>query len=107
MVDYERTIQKRLTLRLTEFFEEQRKKLEIGLKNSLDRQVRDARTSAQRELVKLTRRIATSALELYEEIIFYSMQSQNFISQSLIKLFGELGGEASRLEQDGKDSLSD
>jgi len=107
MVDYERTIQKRLTLRLTEFFEEQRKKLEIGLKNSLDRQVRDARTSAQRELVKLTRRIATSALELYEEVIFYSMQSQNFISQSLIKLFGELGGEASRLEQDGKDSLSD
>ena len=107
MVDYERTIQKRLTLRLTEFFEEQRKKLEIGLKNSLDRQVRDARTSAQRELVKLTRRIATSAVELYEEVIFYSMQSQNFITQSLIKLFGELGGEASRLEQDGKDSLSD
>lgn len=107
MVDYERTIQKRLTLRLTEFFEEQRKKLEIGLKNSLDRQVRDARISAQRELVKLTRKIATSAIELYEDVIFYSLQSQNFISQSLVKLFGELGGEASRLEQDGKDSLSD
>ncbi|MGB9841558.1 MAG: hypothetical protein ACPLKZ_02410 [Candidatus Bathyarchaeales archaeon] len=107
MVDYERTIQRRLTLRLTEFFEEQRKKLEIGLKNSLDRQVRDARTSAQRELVKLTRRIATSAVELYEDAIFFSMQSQNFLSQSLIKLFGELGGEASRIEQDGKDSLSD
>ena len=107
MMDYERTIQKRLTLRLTEFFEEQRKKLEMGLRNSLDRQVRDARASAQRELVKLTRRIAISTLELYEEAIFYSMQAQNFTSQSLAKLFGELSGEAEKLEQDQRSSLSD
>ena len=107
MYDYEKTVRKRLTLRLTEFFEEQRKKLEIGLKNSIERQVRDARSSAQKELVKLTRKIATSAIELYEDVIFYSIQSQNFISQSLIKLFGELSGQATKLEQSGKSSLSD
>jgi hypothetical protein len=107
MVDYERTVKKRLTLRLTEFLEEQRKKLEMGLKSSIERQVRDARSSAQKELIKLTRRIATSAIELYEDVIFYSIQSQNFTSQSLIKLFGELSGEASKLEQSGKSSLSE
>ena len=107
MYDYERTVQKRLTLRLTEFFEEQRKKLEIGLKNSIERQVRDARTSAQKELIKLTRKITTGAIELYEDVIFYSIQSQNFMAQSLAKLFGELSGEASKLEQSGKSSLAD
>jgi hypothetical protein len=107
MYDYEKTVQKRLTLRLTEFFEEQRKKLEIGFKNSIERQVRDARTSAQRELIKLTRKIATSTIELYEDVIFYSIQSQNFTAQSLVKLFGELSGEASKLEQSGKPSLAD
>lgn len=107
MYDYERTIQKRLTLRLTEFFEEQRKRLEVGLKNSLERQVRDARASAQQELVRLTRRLATSVLELFEEVVFYSLQAQSFMPQSLIKLFGELGGEASRIEERGAESLSD
>ncbi|MEM2364821.1 MAG: hypothetical protein QXD81_05045 [Candidatus Bathyarchaeia archaeon] len=107
MYDYERTVQKRLTLRLTEFFEEQRKKLEIGLKSSIERQLRDATSSAQKELIKLTRKIATSAMELYEDVIFYSIQSQSFTTQSLIKLFGELHGEASKLEQSGKSDLSE
>ncbi|MEM1666518.1 MAG: hypothetical protein QXW12_04155 [Nitrososphaerota archaeon] len=107
MYDYERTVKKRLTLRLTEFLEEQRKKLEISLKSSIERQVRDARSSAQKELIKLTRKIATSAIELYEDVIYYSLQSQNFTAQSLIKLFGELSGEASKLEQSGKSSLSE
>ena len=107
MYDYERTVKKRLTLRLTEFIEEQRKKLEIGLKSSIERQVKDARSSAQKELIKLTRKIATSAIELCEDVIFYSIQSQNFTAQSLIKLFGELSGEASKLEQSGKSSLSE
>jgi hypothetical protein len=107
LYDYEKTIQKRLTLRLTEYFEEQRKKLEVGLRNSIERQVRDARTSAQRELVKLTRKLATSVLELFEEVIFYSLQAQRFMPQSLVKLFGELGGQASRIEERGAESLSD
>jgi hypothetical protein len=107
MYDYERTVQKRLTLRLTEFYEEQRKKFEVGLKNSVERQVRDARSSAQKELIKLTRKIATAAFELYEDVIYYSVQSQNFMAQSLAKLFGELSAEASKLEQDGRSSLAD
>lgn len=107
MVDYERTVKKRLTLRLTEFLEEERKRLEIGLKSSIERQVRDARSSAQKELIKLTRKIATSAIELYEDIIFYSIQSQSFTAQGLTKLFGEVSGEASKLEQSGISSLSD
>lgn len=106
MYDYERTVQKRLTIRLTEFFEEQRRRLELGLKNSIERQVKDARSSAQKELVRLTRRIATSVVELYEDVIFYSMQSQSFVAQSLVKLFSELSGEASRLEQSGIEQLS-
>ncbi|MEM2222936.1 MAG: hypothetical protein QW143_05945 [Candidatus Korarchaeota archaeon] len=104
MIDYERTVQKRLTLRLAEFFEEQRKRLEAGLKNSLERQIREARMSAQRELIRLTRRIATNIVELYEETIFCSMQMQNFVSQSLAKLLGEIGSRAEKLE---KDSLVD
>ncbi|MEM1589171.1 MAG: hypothetical protein QW175_01970 [Candidatus Bathyarchaeia archaeon] len=107
MYDYERTVKKRLTLRLTEFLEEQRKKLEIGLKSSIERQVRDARSSAQKELIKLTRKIAASVVELYEDVIFYSLQSQSFTAQSLIKLFGELSEEASKLEQSGKSTLSE
>jgi hypothetical protein len=107
MFDYEKTVQKRLTLRLTEFFEEHRKKLEIGLRNSIERQIKDARSSAQKELIKLTRKIATSVVELYEDVIFYSIQSQNFMAQSLAKLFGELSGEASKLEESGKSSLAD
>jgi len=107
MYDYERMVQKRLTLRLTEFFEDQRKKLEVGLKSSIERQIRDARQSAQRELVRLTRRIATSAIELYEDVIFYSLQAQSFVAQSLAKLFGELYREASELEQSGRTSLAD
>jgi len=99
MVDFERTVQKRLTLRLTEFlFEEQRKKLETSLKNSIERQIKEARSSAQKELVKLTRKIATSAIELYEDVIFYSIQLNEFTSQSLTKLFGELSGETSKIE---------
>ena len=100
MIDYERTVQKRLTLRLAELLEEQRKRLEAGLKSSLERQIREATMSAQKELIRLTRRIATNILELYEEAIFYSMQTQNFVSQSLTKLFGEVGGEAEKLERD-------
>jgi len=109
LYDYERTLQKRLTLRLTEFFEEQRRKLQLGLKNSLEQQIRDARTSAQKELVKLTRKIATSAIELYEHVVFYSLQTQNFMSQSLVKLFSEpeIAGKASSLEQSGKSLFSD
>jgi len=107
MFDYEKTVQKRLTLRLTEFFEEHRKKLEIGLRNSIERQIKDARSSAQKELIKLTRKIATGVVELYEDVIFYNTQSQNFMAQSLARLFGELSGEASKLEESGKSSLAD
>jgi hypothetical protein len=105
--DYERTVQKRLTLRLTEVFEEQRKKFEASLKNSIERQIRDARASAQKELVRLTRKIATNVVELYEDVIFYSLQTQNFIAQSLTKLFGELYKESLELEQSGRFSLAD
>ncbi|MEM2301537.1 MAG: hypothetical protein QXR14_04925 [Sulfolobales archaeon] len=103
MSDYERTIKKRLTQSLMEYFEEQRKKLEAFV----DRQVRDARLSAQRELIKLSRKIATDVIELFEDVIFYSMQSEGFTTQSLVKLFGELSGEASKLEENKKSSLSE
>lgn len=107
MYDYERTVRKRLTGRLTELLEEQRKRLEISLKSTIERQIRDARLSAQKELIKLTRKIATSVVELYEDVVYYSLQSQSFTVQSLVKLFGELSSEASRLEQRGESSLSE
>ena len=104
LYDYERTIQKRLTLRLAEYFEQQRKKLEAGLKHSLERQLSDAGNSAQRELIKLTRRIAAGVLELYDEIIYCSLQTRDFTSKSLVQLFREL---EQRIEQEGRRSLQD
>ena len=104
LYDYEKTIQKRLTLRLAEYFEQQRKKLEASLRHSLERQILDASSSAQRELIKLTRRIAASVLELYDEVIYCSLQTRDFTSKSLIQLFSEL---EPRIERERAESIQD
>ncbi|RJS92428.1 hypothetical protein CW705_02780 [Candidatus Bathyarchaeota archaeon] len=104
LYDYEKTIQKRLTLRLVEYFEQQRKKLETSLRHSLERQILDASSSAQRELIKLTRRIAASVLELYDEAIYCSLQTRDFTSKNLIQLFSEL---EPRIEREKAESIQD
>lgn len=100
LIDYEKMLQKRLTRRLAEFFKDQRERLLAGLKNLIEKQIRDARWQARKNLVEISRRLAMNVMELYEEAVFYSMQENRYISRNLSRLFGEVGKETERLEKD-------
>ena len=83
ILSYEETIKKRLTRRLDEYYEEQRERIRKILKNLIGKQIEDAKLSAQRELIKLSREIVMEILELYKDAIIYDMQAQKFTHKNL------------------------
>jgi len=82
--EYETTLIKRKDL--TYFFEEFEKRKKRELMSILERQINDARSLAQKQLISLSRRLTADVLELYSKVIYYSIDTSEFTVKDVREL---------------------
>uniref|UniRef100_A0A7J3ZK20 DUF499 domain-containing protein n=1 Tax=Fervidicoccus fontis TaxID=683846 RepID=A0A7J3ZK20_9CREN len=80
--EYEGVTVKRMDL-LTILSEEVKKRHLRELRSRIEREIADARSFAQSQLVRLSRDIAASVLQLYRKVVYYSLDANRFSTKEI------------------------
>jgi len=54
------------------------------LRSKIEREIQEARSFAQAQLVRLSRDIAVSVLQLYRKVIYYSLDANKFVTKDVV-----------------------
>ena len=82
--EYEETFIKRKDL-LEILESEARRRALRELRSKLEREIVEARNYAQRDLVRLSRDLVVSVLELYHSVVYYSLDQGSFTVKSIVR----------------------
>lgn len=80
--EYEETFIKRRDL--LEILKSEVRRRELKLRSKLEQEIVEAKNYSQKELVRLSRELTASVLELYSNIIYYSLDKGRFIAKSIV-----------------------
>ena len=81
--EYEDTLVKRKDL-LSILSEEARRRHLCELRSRLEREIAEARSFAQKQLVRFSREIVIDVLELYRKVIYYSIDKNAFTTKDVV-----------------------
>ncbi|RLE99143.1 MAG: hypothetical protein DRJ59_08220, partial [Thermoprotei archaeon] len=81
--EYEETFIKRRDL-LEILRDEVRRRALRELRSKLERDIAEARDYAQRDLVKLSRELVVNVLDLYHNVVYYSLDQASFTTKSIV-----------------------
>ena len=96
--EYEDTFTKRR--KITDYFIiEIKRKRELELKSILEKQINEARKSAQKQLIAFSRKLALEVLELYSKVVYYSLDAHAFIYRDLESLVLEASKNADEISE--------
>lgn len=97
--EYEDTFIKRKEI--TDYFiMEIKRRRRLELKSVLERQINEARRSAQKQLITFSRKLALKVLELYSKVIYYSLDTQSFVYRDLESLILEASRDADKISEE-------